>query len=67
MKKPAYPVKAPQPDAPVVEGEELVAIEGEQEAVDSEADEALIEEVEEDSPDVTGIIDAPIEEMDEKA
>jgi uncharacterized protein (TIGR02300 family) len=67
VRKPAYPVKAPQPeDAPVVEGEELVVLEGEEEDANVEANEALIEEVEEDQPDVTGIIDAPIEDADEK-
>ena len=67
-KKPTYPVKIPKSeDAPVVEGDELVAIEGEEEATDAEADETLIEEVEEDLPDVTGIIDAPIESTDEKS
>jgi uncharacterized protein (TIGR02300 family) len=67
-KKPAYPVERPKPDdAPVVDSEELVAVEGEEEAADPEADETLIEEVEEDSPDVTGIIDASIEDTDEKS
>ena len=51
----------------MVDGEELVAVEGEEEAADAAADETLIEEVEEDSPDVTGIIDAPIEDTDEKS
>jgi hypothetical protein len=46
---------------------QLVAIEGEDEASEAEADEALIEEVDEDAPDVTGIIDAPIEDTDEKS
>jgi uncharacterized protein (TIGR02300 family) len=67
-KKPAHPVERPKAeDAPVVDGEELIAVEGEEEAADAEADEALIEEVEEDSPDVTGIIDAPIKDTDEKS
>ena len=51
----------------MVEGDEVVAIEGEEEATDAEADETLIEEVEEDLPAVTGIIDAPIESTDEKS
>ena len=50
-----------------MDGEELIAVEGEEEAADAEADEALIEEVEEDSPDVTGIIDAPIKDTGEKS
>ena len=66
-KKLAHPVERPKAeDAPVVEGDELVAIEGEEEVADAEMDEALIEEVEEDSTDVTGIIDAPIEDTEEK-
>jgi uncharacterized protein (TIGR02300 family) len=67
-RKPVYPVERPKSeDAPVVDGEDLVAVEGEEEAADAAADETLIEEVEEDSPDVTGIIDAPIEDTDEKS
>ena len=52
-----------RPDA-VAEGDELAPIEAEEEpaAVD---DETLIEEVEEDSPDVADMIDAPVE-ADEK-
>ena len=66
-KKRVYPVAAPKPeDAPEVEGDELV-VEGEDEAGEAEADDTMIEEVEEDSPDVTGIIDAPIEDTDEKS
>ena len=46
VKKPAAPMKTPKPeDAPELEGEELVAIEGEDEAVEPEANDALIEEV----------------------
>jgi len=64
VKKRVYPVAAPKPeDAPEVEGGELV-IEGEDEAVEAEADDTVMEEVEEDSTDVTGIIDAPIEDAD---
>jgi len=66
-KKRVSPVVAPRPeDAPEVEGDELV-IEGEDEAVEAEADDTMMEEVEEDSTDVTGIIDAPIEDTDEKS
>ena len=65
-KKRVFPVAAPKPeDAPEAEGDELV-VEGEDEAVEAEADDTMIEEVEEDSPDVTGIIDAPIEDTDGK-
>jgi uncharacterized protein (TIGR02300 family) len=66
-KKRVAPVAAPKPeDAPEAEGDELI-IEGEDEAVEAEADDTMIEEVEEDSPDVTRIIDAPIEDTDEKS
>ena len=66
-KKRVFPVAAPKPeDAPEAEGDELV-VEGEDEAGEAEADDTMIEEVEEDSPDVTGIIDAPIEDTDEKS
>ena len=54
-KKRVVPVAAPKPeDAPEAEGDELI-VEGEDEAVEAEADDTMIEEVEEDSPDVTGI------------
>src|SRR5215831_13267658 len=52
-----------RPDA-VAEGDELAPIEVEEEPA-AEDDETLIEEVEEDSPDVAGMIDAPVE-ADEK-
>jgi len=51
-----------RPDA-VAEGDELAPIETEEEPP-AEDDETLIEEVEEDSPDVAGIIDAPVEAED---
>jgi uncharacterized protein (TIGR02300 family) len=64
-KKRVAPVAAPKPeDTPDAEADELI-VEGEDEAVEAEADDTMIEEVEEDSPDVTGIIDAPID-TDEK-
>ena len=60
-------VEGPKPEvSPEAEGEELVALEGEEEPVAGDDDETFIEEVEEDSPDVKGIIDAPIEDTDEK-
>jgi uncharacterized protein (TIGR02300 family) len=62
-KKPDYPVEAPKLDD-VPEGDELV--EEEEVTNEAEADDALME-VAEESPDVTGIIDMPIEETDEKA
>jgi uncharacterized protein (TIGR02300 family) len=66
-KKRVFPVTAPKPeDAPEAGGDELI-VEGEDEAVEAEADDTMIEEVEEDSPDVTGIIDAPVEDTDEKS
>jgi uncharacterized protein (TIGR02300 family) len=52
------------PDA-VAEGDELSPIEAEEKPA-AEDDETLIEEVDEDSPDVAGIIDAPVE-ADEKS
>jgi len=52
-----------RPDA-VAEGDELAPIEVEEEPA-AEDDETLIEEVEEDSPDVAGMIDAPVK-ADEK-
>jgi uncharacterized protein (TIGR02300 family) len=67
VRKPAHPAEGPKPeDAPDAASEDLVAVEGEEEAAVTEEDETFIEEVEEDTPDVTGIIDAPIEDTDEK-
>jgi uncharacterized protein (TIGR02300 family) len=67
-KKRAAPPPGPKPEeAPEVEGDELVAIEGEEETVEAEADDALIEEDEEDPSNVAGIIDAPVEDTDEKS
>jgi uncharacterized protein (TIGR02300 family) len=69
------PVKKPAPfvpdevkaDAPAEEGEELVALEGEEElAVEADAEEAF-PEVEEESSDVSAIIDAPVADPDEKS
>ena len=47
-----------------VDSDELPLIDGDEPA-EAEGDETLIEEVEEDNPDVAGIIDTPIE-PDEK-
>jgi len=66
-RKRVSPVAVPKPeDAPDAEADELV-VEGEDEAVEAEDDDTVMEEVEEDSTDVTGIIDAPIEDTDEKS
>jgi uncharacterized protein (TIGR02300 family) len=48
------------------EGDELAVIEAEEEPAVTEDDETIIEEVEEDASDVSGIIDAPID-TDERA
>src|SRR5205807_5070662 len=61
------PVKKVSPDTKpetARESDDLPVIEDDDEPA-SDTDESLIEEVEEDSPDVTGIIDAPVE-PDEK-
>jgi uncharacterized protein (TIGR02300 family) len=53
--------------AVATEGDELAVIEAEEEPAVAEDDEIIIEEVEEDASDVSGIIDAPIDDTDEKA
>jgi uncharacterized protein (TIGR02300 family) len=71
---PPRPVKKPapfvpdevKPDVPV-EGEELVAVDDAEEVVvEPDADETFLE-AEEESSDVSGIIDAPIDDADEKS
>ena len=67
-KKPVYEVTAgtkPE-DAPEAEGEEALAIEGEDEAAaDTGDDETFLEEEEEEGTDVSGIIGGPVAEPDE--
>jgi uncharacterized protein (TIGR02300 family) len=54
-------------DAPVVEGEEALAVvEGEEEAVTVQEDETFLEAEEEDGADVAGIIDSPVPEENEE-
>jgi uncharacterized protein (TIGR02300 family) len=64
VKQPIVERPAPE-EPPSVEGEELVAVEGVEEPVAADEDETFLEEEEEPS-DVSGIIDAPIEDADEK-
>jgi uncharacterized protein (TIGR02300 family) len=67
VKKPAFvPADGPKPDdAPDAEGEELVAIEVEEEPAAAEDDETFLEEEEEDGADVSGIIGGPVADTDE--
>lgn len=67
VKKPA-PFVSPKekPEVVAEEGADLVALEGEDDAAAADSDETLIEEVEEDSPDVSGIVATPAED-DEKS
>jgi len=55
-----------KPEVSEEEADVAAALVGEDEADAGEGDDSLIEEVEEEEPDVTGIIDAPIE-PDDKA
>ena len=75
LSRPARPVKKPVPlvpdevksDVPAEEAEEVVALEdGEDVAVEADADETFLEQ-EEESSDVSGIIDAPVDDADEKS
>jgi uncharacterized protein (TIGR02300 family) len=68
VKKPApfVPDEA-KPDVPAEEGEEVVALEDAEEVVvEGDADETFLEQ-EEESSDVSGIIDAPVDDADEKS
>jgi uncharacterized protein (TIGR02300 family) len=67
-KKPEYEVAGTKPeDVPDAEGDELVAIEGEEEpAAAGDDDETFLEEEEEDGADVSGIIGGPVAETDEQ-
>ena len=64
-KKPVFVPVATKPDAPEVEGEELVAIEGEEEVVAEDEEETFLDP-DDDPSDVSGIIDTPIVDTDEK-
>jgi uncharacterized protein (TIGR02300 family) len=67
VKKPTFvPADGPKPDdAPEAEGDELVAIEVEEEPAAAEDDETFLEEEEEDGADVSGIIGGPVADTDE--
>ena len=45
----------------VEDGEELAALEGEEEAAPAEEDDTFIEEVDEETPDMADLVDAPAE------
>jgi uncharacterized protein (TIGR02300 family) len=68
VKKPApFVPDEVKPDVPAEEGEELVALEDAEEVVvEGDADETFLEP-EEESSDVAGIIDAPVDDPDEKS
>jgi uncharacterized protein (TIGR02300 family) len=51
-----------KPEVPTEEGAELVALEGEEDTAPADGDETFIEEVEEESTDMSGIVDAPAED-----
>ena len=72
---PAPEKRPPRPAAPKeldIEGakaapeDELAAVEGEEVPAAGEEDDTFLEEMEEEPSNVTGIIDAPIEDTDEK-
>ena len=48
------------------EGEELAGLESEEESTPAEEDDTFLEEVEEDSSDMSGIVDAPTAGEDDK-
>src|SRR5215813_2814974 len=60
FKPPTRISDAPKEEVPIVEdGEELAALEGEEEAAPVEADDTFIEEVDEDTPNMAGLVDTP--------
>ena len=68
FKKPAFVPDEIKPEAPEAEGgEDLVEIEDAAEGVEPEEADETILEAEEDTSDVAAIIDAPIDENEEKA
>jgi len=67
LKRPAPVSHAPKEEVPTEEDVELGALEGEEEPVPvAEDDDTFIEEVDEDSTDVSGILDAPAAGEDDK-
>jgi uncharacterized protein (TIGR02300 family) len=67
LKRPAPVSHAPKEEVPTEEGVELGALEGEEEPVPvAEDDDTFIEEVDEESTDVSGILDAPAAGEDDK-
>jgi len=62
FKPPARISSEPKEEVPAVEdGEELAALEGEEEAAPAEEDDTFIEEVDEETPDMADLVDAPAE------
>jgi uncharacterized protein (TIGR02300 family) len=65
FKPPARISSEPKEEVPAVEdAEELATLEGEEESTPAEEDDTFIEEVDEEAPDMTGLVDTP--EDDEK-
>lgn len=65
-KKPVYEPTPKVEEPAEAEGEELVAIEGAEEATAGEEDETFLEEEEEEGTDVSGILGGPVAETDEQ-
>ena len=57
----------PKQEVPTVEdGEELAALEVEEEAAPAEEDDTFIEEVDEDTPDMAALVDTPAEDEEKQ-
>jgi hypothetical protein len=58
-KPPPFVPNEPKQKVPTEEDAEQIALENEEDTAPAEEDDTLIEEVDEDSPDMAGIVDAP--------
>jgi uncharacterized protein (TIGR02300 family) len=67
FKPPARISSEPKEEVPAVEdGEELATLEGEEEAAPAEEDGSFIEEVDEETPDMADLVDAPAEDEEKQ-
>ena len=67
FKPPSHISTEPKEEVATVEdGEELAALEGEGEPAPAEEDDTFIEEVDEEAPDMTGLVDTPAEDEEKQ-
>jgi len=67
LKPPTRVSSEPKEEVPSVEdGEGLAALESEEEPAPAEEDDTFIEEVDEEAPDMTGLVDTPAEDEEKQ-